>query len=136
MSIITKIDSIPLFTSKAEALRSARLNGLIGFHEHTYFGKKGYMAGRSHGQVKRVNSLVNKTTADVSIVKLQQGLYKTRLVEITERVTPTEPVAPIVQAPIVQAPIAPRVTQPTQITQTPRVTQTTYSTSGGGGGGY
>ena len=127
MSIIAKINSKPLFTNKAEALKWGRLNGLIGFHKHAHFGKIGYMAGRNHNEVKRANSFVNKTTADISIIKLQQGLYKTKTVE------PIEPVAPIVQAPTVQAPIVPRVTQPTQITQTPRVTQTTYSTSGGGG---
>jgi hypothetical protein len=114
MSIIAKIDSMPLFTSKMEALKFARLNGLIGFHKHTHFGKVGYMAGRNHSEVKRANSFVNKTTADVSIVKLQQGLYKTKPVELTEPVRPVEPITPIVQAPVA-----------------PRVTQTTSPTSGG-----
>ena len=127
MSIITKIDSIPLFTSKAEALRFARLNGLIGFHEHTYFGKKGYMAGRNHNEAVRTNGFINKTTADVSIVKLQKGLYKVKDIEPIETVDPIEPIEPV--TPIVQTTV--------QTPATPRVTQTTYSTSSGGGsGGY
>ena len=129
MSIITKIDSIPLFTSKAEALRFARLNGLIGFHQHTYFGKKGYMAGINHNEATRANSLVNKTTADVSIVKLQQGLYKVRDIERIETVDPIQPIEPI-------EPVTPIVQTTVQVPAAPRVTQTTYSTSGGGGGGY
>jgi len=130
MSIITKIDSIPLFTSKAEALRFARLNGLIGFHEHTYFGKKGYMAGINHNEATRANSFINKTTADVSIVKLQQGLYKVRDIERVETVDPIQPIEPI-------EPVTPIVQTTVQVPAAPRVTQTTYSTSGGGsGGGY
>ena len=133
MSIITKIDSIPLFTSKAEALRFARLNGLIGFHEHTYFGKKGYMAGINHNEATRANSFTNKTTADVSIVKLQQGLYKVRDIERVETVDPIQPIEPI--EPI--EPVTPIVQTTVQVPAAPRVTQTTYSTSGGGsGGGY
>ena len=89
MSIIAKINSKPLFTNKAEALKWGRLNGLIGFHKHAHFGKIGYMAGRNHNEVKRANSFVNKTTADISIIKLQQGLYKTKTVEPIELVTPT-----------------------------------------------
>ena len=129
MSIITKIDSIPLFTSKAEALRFARLNGLIGFHQHTYFGKKGYMAGINHNEATRANSFINKTTADVSIVKLQQGLYKVRDIERIETVDPIQPIEPI-------EPVTPIVQTTVQAPAAPRVTQTTYSTSGGGGGGY
>ena len=129
MSIITKIDSIPLFTSKAEALRFARLNGLIGFHQHTYFGKKGYMAGINHNEATRANSFINKTTADVSIVKLQQGLYKVRDIERIETVDPIQPIEPI-------QPVTPIVQTTVQAPAAPRVTQTTYSTSSGGGGGY
>ena len=48
MSIITKIDGVPLFSKKEEALRYARLNNIFGYHTHTHFGKTGYMGGKNH----------------------------------------------------------------------------------------
>jgi uncharacterized membrane protein YgcG len=48
MSIITKIDGIPLFSTKEEALRYARLNNIVGYHTHMHFGKVGYMGGKNH----------------------------------------------------------------------------------------
>ena len=48
MSIITKIDGVPLFSTKEEALRYARLNNIVGYHTHTHFGKVGYMGGKNH----------------------------------------------------------------------------------------
>ena len=75
MSIITKIDSLPLFTKKAEALKYARLNGLSGYDEHTYFGKKGYMAGITHSEVPRANPFIIEKTIDMSTGKVQQDIY-------------------------------------------------------------
>ena len=49
MSIITKIDSIPVFTTKAQALSWGRLNGYVGYREQVHFGKKGYIAGKTSG---------------------------------------------------------------------------------------
>ena len=117
MSIITKIDSLPLFTKKAEALKYARLNGLSGYHKHTHFGKIGYMAGRTHSEVSRANTFITKITADISTLKQQQGIYTidTTLVEETE--TPLEQIIP----------------QPDIIETT---TATTSYSGGGGGGGY
>ena len=119
MSIITKIDSLPLFTKKAEALKYARLNGLSGYHEHTYFGKKGYMAGRTHSEVNRANLFVVEKTIDMSIVKIQQGLYTIDTAAIEKTETPLEQIIP----------------QP-DIIETITATTATTSYSGGGGGGY
>ena len=115
MSIITKIDSLPLFTKKAEALKYARLNGLSGYHKHTYFGKIGYMAGRTHSEVSRANTFIIEKTIDMSIVKIQQGLYTIDTAAIEKTETPLEQIIP----------------QP-DIIETTTAT-TSYS---GGGGGY
>ena len=117
MSIITKIDSLPLFTKKAEALKYARLNGLSGYHEHMYFGKKGYMAGRTHSEVSRANTFIIEKTIDMSIVKIQQGLYTIDTAAIEKTETPLEQIIP----------------QPDIIETT---TATTSYSGGGGGGGY
>ena len=47
MSILTKIDSIPVFTKKSEALTWARLNGFIGYNKYTHLGELGYMPGKA-----------------------------------------------------------------------------------------
>ena len=47
MSIITKIDGIPLFSTKEQALRWGKSKGVLGHHEHTHFGQKGYDDWRS-----------------------------------------------------------------------------------------
>ena len=117
MSIITKIDSLPLFTKKAEALKYARLNGLSGYHKHTYFGKIGYMAGRTHSEVSRANTFIIEKTIDMSIVKIQQGLYTIDTAAIEKTETPLEQIIP----------------QPDIIETT---TATTSYSGGGGGGGY
>ena len=51
MSIITKIDSIPVFTTKTQALSWGRLNGFVGYREQVHFGKKGYIAGQTNKDV-------------------------------------------------------------------------------------
>ena len=115
MSIITKIDSLPLFTKKAEALKYARLNGLSGYHKHTHFGKIGYMAGRTHSEVSRANTFITEKTIDMSIVKIQQGIYTIDTALVEEIEAPLEQIIP----------------QP-DIIETTTAT-TSYS---GGGGGY
>ena len=65
MSIITKIDGIPLFSKKEEALRYARLNNTVGYHTHNHFGKLGYMSGKSH-----------KIQPDLSMIATKQVVAK------------------------------------------------------------
>ena len=117
MSIITKMNSTPLFTKKAEALKYARLNGLSGYHEHTYFGKKGYMAGRTHSEVNRANLFVVEKTIDMSTIKVQQDIYTIDTVAIEETKAPLEQI----------------ILQP-DIIETPTATTAATSYSGGGGG--
>ena len=123
MSIITKIDGIPLFSTKEQALRWGKSKGVLGHHEQTHFGQKGYMAGVTHNDVYKANYFTTKSSANLSIVKLSQELYTIEDVTAEQVETPVEQV------------IEP---QP-QLTVTQRIPVATgYSgsgSSGGGGGG-
>jgi len=66
MSIITKINSIPLFTIKAQALSWGKLNGFTGCREQQYFGKKGYIADQVATSALFTEAFVKKATADVT----------------------------------------------------------------------
>ena len=51
MSLITHIDSVPLFTTIAEAEAWGSQYGLSGYHQHTVLGQTGYMGGVSHAEI-------------------------------------------------------------------------------------
>jgi len=51
MSLITHIDSVPLFTTIAEAEAWGSQYGLSGYHQHTALGQTGYMGGVTHSQI-------------------------------------------------------------------------------------
>jgi len=51
MSLITHIDSVPLFTTIAEAEAWGSQYGLSGYHQHTVIGQTGYMGGRTHTEI-------------------------------------------------------------------------------------
>jgi len=51
MSLITHIDSVPLFTTIAEAEAWGRQYGLSGYHQHTVIGQTGYMGGVTHAEI-------------------------------------------------------------------------------------
>ena len=59
MSLITHIDSVPLFTTIAEAEAWGRQYGLSGYHQHTVIGQTGYMGGVTHTQI--VNAMIGGT---------------------------------------------------------------------------
>ncbi len=59
MSLITHIDSVPLFTTIAEAELWAEQYGLTGYHEHEVLGQLGYMGGNNHTQI--VNAMIGGT---------------------------------------------------------------------------
>ena len=137
MSIITKIDGIPLFSTKEQALRWGKSKGVLGHHEHTHFGQKGYMAGVTHGDVYKANYFTTKSSANLSIVKLSQELYTIEDV-IAEQVIEQ-----------VETPVEQVIEPQPQLTVTQRIPVATgYSGSGsssgsggggsigGGGGGY
>ena len=62
MSLITTIDGIPLYSTRREALAWASLNGLTGYHTHTYQGKTGFMGGATHSQATTPTTTVNAPT--------------------------------------------------------------------------
>jgi len=64
MSLITIIDSIPLFTKKSEALRWGRLNGYTGTHTHEYNNTTTYMAGKNHNELAEVKLTTVTNSAD------------------------------------------------------------------------
>tara|TARA_R100000664_G_C2734063_1_gene123949 strand:+ start:455 stop:928 length:474 start_codon:yes stop_codon:yes gene_type:complete len=157
MSIITKIDGIPLFSKKEEALRYARLNNLLGFHTHDHFGKVGYMGGVSHKigpntsmvSTQNVvakyymdddprNFLLGLTPIDdpgLVLVNYNESLETETIDENVEEQIPEQtPEQIFEQTPIVQQQAVP--------TSSPAVTSGSTSTGGGsysgggGGGGY
>ena len=59
MSLITHIDSVPLFTTITEAEAWGSQYGLNGYHQHTVLGQTGYMGGVTHSQI--VNAMIGGT---------------------------------------------------------------------------
>ena len=57
MSIITKIDGIPLFSTQQEASQWAILHGLSGYHTHAYNKRIGYMGGVDHSRAMSTPTL-------------------------------------------------------------------------------
>ena len=53
--ILTTIDGIPLYSTTVEAIAHANRIGIQGYHEHTFRGRIGYMAGVNHSEISRVS---------------------------------------------------------------------------------
>ena len=69
MSLITHIDSVPLFTTVSEAEAWGRQYGLSGYHQHTVIGQTGYMGGKTHTEI--VAAMKSKLIAIPSIIAPQ-----------------------------------------------------------------
>ena len=63
MPILTNIQSIPLFSTPIEAINWGRQYGLKGYHKHAFGIRTGYMAGSTHGQVKKMYAKKNYNPA-------------------------------------------------------------------------
>ena len=61
-NILTTIDGVPLFRTIQDALQYGQDNGLVGYHEHTFQGVVGYMAGFDHTSA----SLVTRTQVETT----------------------------------------------------------------------
>ena len=61
-NILTTIDGVPLFRTIQDALQYGQDNGLAGYHEHTFQGVVGYMAGFDHTSA----SLVTRTQVETT----------------------------------------------------------------------
>jgi len=77
MSIITKIDSIPVFTTKAQALSWGRLNGFVGYREQTHFGKRGYIAGQTSGDIAFQKYPAQTATANLAFKNQKETIAST-----------------------------------------------------------
>ena len=53
MSIMVKIDGVPLFNSKWKAERWGKKFGLTGTHAHVYKNQVGWMGGKTHEEVSK-----------------------------------------------------------------------------------
>jgi len=51
MSLIARIDNVPLFNTIEEALAWGRQYDLTGYHTHIYQGQTGYMGGQRHTDI-------------------------------------------------------------------------------------
>ena len=123
MGVLTRINKIPLFSTKREALVWAESNGLKGYHTHEWKRRVGYMGGFDH-----------KAAAERKLTR------STRQSIPTPTPTPTP-------APAQPTPIQNRRTVPQPIPEVPTrsnetidpilpSTRRTGGASGGGGGGY
>jgi len=56
MSLITRIDNIPLYSTVAEAQLWASQFNLSGYHQHTVLGQVGYMGGSNHASIVQAMS--------------------------------------------------------------------------------
>jgi len=162
MSLITIIDSIPLFTKKSEALRWGRLNGYTGTHTHEYNNITAYMAGKNHNELPEVKLTTVVNSADqirqlgdeilsdeISIGKELKkkrfrgtvvdntGIYETGEQQPQEQEQEQEQEGQVVQQQMVQQ--QPPMTSSSTMTSSGGSGTGSSSTSGGGysgGGGY
>ena len=142
MSILTKIDGIPLFRDRRSALLHGLQFGIKGVHTHVHNGITGYMAGINHEL--SIAQMVSSGKADpetiatynkpnvISTSPLRQTLPRT--------ITPVQPQQ--VRIPVQPQQAVVRTTRQVPLVQrTRRVTTPVYrssggGSSGGGGGGY
>jgi hypothetical protein len=57
MSVLTRVDGIPVYTSIDEALEWGRYNAVAGYHIHKHMSVTGYMGGKTHGTARRTIEL-------------------------------------------------------------------------------
>ena len=128
LKIITYINNIPLYSKVKDAIDWGRQYGLEGYHEHTYKGMVGYMAGESHEQ--SIKAAEGQIVPQAVLESYQ--LPEETIVPQQQYIDPVEtPEPPMQQTP---PPTPPTTPTPTPPTIPPR---TTYGgSSGGGGGGY
>ena len=144
MSVLTKIDGIPLFKDRRSALLHGLQFGIKGVHTHVYNGITGYMAGVNHEL--SIAQMISSGNADPeTLARFNQSNVNSTL---PLRQTLQRTIAPI-QPQQVRIPVQPqqavaRITRQVPLVQrTRRATTPVYrssggssSSSGGGGGGY
>jgi len=161
MSILKRMNGIPVYTNINEALEWGRSNNMLGYHVHKHMSVTGYMGGRNHadmplrfielpiktkgkpGYKPKIGSRVISTIAgeSTSIKVTAKTTYDRKGFPILEEENKVESVEQVVNAlPIrvvpnvrnVPAPIANRIPIPT----TPILRPTAARTSSAGSSGY
>jgi len=51
MSILKRMNGIPVYTNIDEALEWGKSNGMLGYHVHKHMSVTGYMGGRNHADM-------------------------------------------------------------------------------------
>ena len=134
MSIITKINGIPLFQNEQRAKLWGAHYGLIGSHTHNYNGVVGYMAGKNHDQSIDLVFKSGKAPAEV----IREYNRRNQQVAVPRSVTArvAQPQQPTVRVPIQpMQPTPPMQPQRRVIVRQPIPPPSTGG-GGGGGGGY
>ena len=106
MSIIKKVDGVPVFSSIQRALLWGKAHGLEGYHDHMVDNQKGYMGGSDHSVA--TNAFISGTIQTIA----PPTPIDTQPIISTQTQSPTE-----TQPPIEETQVIPR------------------RTGGGGGGG-
>ena len=126
MSIITKINGIPLFRDEQRAKLWGAHYGLVGSHTHNHNGTIGYMAGINHDQ--SINGIIKSGKAPAEVIReynkrnQQVGISRTAVAQSTT-ILPQPTQQQVTRTPAQQMPQAPRV-------------PTVPSGGGTSGGGY
>jgi len=143
MSYLTKIDSVPLYSTIEEALLWAKQYELEGYHAHRFRGRLGYMGGENHKQI--IDALeegikVFLTPEELAlgnfIVTAEAARSYQRYRELNPRQTFTAPAAQAAQQVIPQQNIPQPLQQQEEqiVVVTPQATPAPSAPSGGGGG--
>ncbi len=143
MSYLTKIDSVPLYSTIEEALLWAKQYELEGYHAHRFRGRLGYMGGENHEQI--IDALeegikVFLTPEELAlgnfIVTAEAARSYQRYRELNPRQTFTAPAAQAAQQVIPQQNIPQPLQQQEEqiVVVTPQATPAPSAPSGGGGG--
>tara|TARA_R100001224_G_scaffold69474_1_gene42087 strand:- start:579 stop:971 length:393 start_codon:yes stop_codon:yes gene_type:complete len=130
MSLLTVIDSVPLYDTMREAKIWAKQYNLQGYHIHYFNGVKGYMGGSNHEEI--MIALQNGIQTPLSATDQSIGTFAVTNQEINYYNSQT--FTPQPQQP---QPTPTSTPTPTPQPQTPSYTPpTTGGGSSGGGGGY
>ena len=118
--ILTRINSIPLYSTTQEAVDHAMRISLKGYHSHVYRGRIGYMPGVNHSSIM---------ASQVNVASPQQ---------IGSQATTAYVPQPILQQQFIQPVVTTNINTTLTPSQAPLPTTSTPSggSSSGGGGGY
>tara|TARA_R110002096_G_C14218893_1_gene690676 strand:+ start:131 stop:610 length:480 start_codon:yes stop_codon:yes gene_type:complete len=159
MSILTRINGIPVYTSITEALEWGKYNRIKGYHIHKYKSVTGYMGGNNHMTMpSRTRDLPVKLKSKPgyrpeigsSIIYIESGIKYTATatastiygktgfpISGSRKITNQTPIIAPVLVPEAPAPVVPIPSAPIPLAAPAQSSSAGSSSySGGGGGGY